>query len=218
MVYRRKRTFRRRPTTKPKRTYRKRRAMPKGGFLKVMRWSSADTTNNCHVSLTGNDAIFSGDAATTFSLSHVAGSGELVSLFDNYRIVKVLYRWVLLRNPDFATGANNKGLYPRIVWRHDFNDQLPINRTQMYQGSNIKEVYFTDSYQKTKWYSLNPASLVQMYESSTTSAYQPRWRQWMDTSDNTAPHYGIKYCWDQLFTGVNVRLEAKIIMECKGIS
>lgn len=198
------------------RTYRRRRMVPQAGFVKLVRWSSA-VSPNCHVSLVGNDTIFSGTAATFFGLNNVNGNGEIVSMFDNYRITKVQYRWVCTRNPDRATSAGNQGLYPRINWTHDFNDSAPISRDLIYQRANMKEAYFTSDRQKTRWYTLKPAMLAVMYESGATSAYSPKWRQWIDTAD-TAPHYGIKYAWDQLFAGVNVNLEAKIFMECKGIS
>lgn len=198
------------------RTYRKRRMGSKPGTIKLVRWSSA-VSPNCHVNLVGNDTIFSGTSATTFGLNNVNGNGEIISMFDNYRITKVQYRWVCTRSPEFATGANNKGIYPRINWTHDFNDQIAISRDLIYQRANMKEAYFTSDRQKSRWYTLKPSILAVMYESSTTSAYSPKWRQWLDTND-TAPHYGIKYAWDQLFAGVNVNLEAKIFMECKGIS
>jgi hypothetical protein len=221
MVYVRKtkRMSKRRPRLVKRRRFNiTKKKFGKTGFFKVMRWSSNDSTNNCHFMLIGNDALPAGDTATTFTLSNVNGSGELVSLFDNYRIVKVLYRWVITRNPDQAVTTTNKGVYPRLVWTHDFNDQIPIARSLMYQRANLKEFYFGDNAQKTRWYSLNPSSLVQMYESSTSTAYQPKWRQWLDTSDNTAPHYGIKMCYSDLYNNINIRLEAKIVIECKGIS
>lgn len=202
---------------KKKRTYRRKRAMPKTGFFKVIRWSSNQTTNT-HLNIVGNDALYSGTAATFFKLADVNGFSELVSLFDNFRIVRILYRWVCNRNPDFATGATTKGIYPRLNWTHDFNDSAPISRDLIYQRANMREAYFTDSYQKTRWYTLKPATLVQMYESGTSTAYTPKWSQWMDTNDSQAPHYGIKYAFDNCFTGISVQLEAKIVIECKGIS
>lgn len=203
-----------------RRTFRKGgKKMGRTGYFKVMRWCNADATNNCAVQIAGSDTVSTDNRAVFFSLSQMAGVGELVSLFDNYRITKVLYRWVITRNPDQSTTATtNKGVYPRLVWRHDFNDSAPIDRNQMYQAANIREVFFGDSYQKTKWYSLSPASLLQMYESSVATAYQPKWKQWMDTADQAAPHYGIKYVYSELFAGVNLRLEAKIVAELKGIS
>jgi len=193
------------------------RSMPIGKF-KILRWSSADGTNNCHVQHTGSDTVPTSDSATVFQLQHVNGFGEITSLFDNYRINRVLYRWVITRNPDLATGAANKGVYPRIVWTHDFNDQIPISRNLIYQRSNMKEFMASDNKLASRWYSIKPSTLVQIYETSTSTSYGPKWRQWMDTSDNNCPHYGIKYSYDNLYAGVNLRLEAKILMECKGVS
>lgn len=189
------------------------------GFFKIVRWSSKEAgSTNVHFTIVGNDTIFSGNSATQFTMFDTNAYTELVSLFDNYRITKVQYRWIITRNPDQATSAGTKGLYPRIVWTHDFNDSTPISRDQIYQRANMKEAYFTDSYQRTRWYTLKPATLAQMYESSTSTAYAPKWMQWLDTNDSQALHYGIKYAWDQLFAGINLRMEAKIFMECKGIS
>lgn len=209
-------TYRKRYARKRRQSFYK--GKKKASQFKILRWSSADATNNCHVQHVGNDTVPSGELATLFSMSHVNGSGELVSLFDNFRVLKVLYRWVLVRNPDQATTATFKGIYPRVVWTHDFNDSAPISRTLIYQRSNLKEFFFGDNMQKSKWYSIKPAVLTQMYESSTATAYQPTWRKWLDTGDNATPHYGIKYSYDNLYAGITIRMEAKILMECKGIS
>lgn len=217
MAYTRKKTFRKKRTTRkrPGGMYR-RRTYAKPGFVKAVRWSS-QVSNNVHVTLTGNDTVYSGTSATVFQLANVNGYSEFISLFDNYRITRVQYRWVCTRDPTQATAAGNKGIYPRINWTHDFNDQIPISKDLIYQRANMKEVYFTSDRQKSRWYTLKPSILAVMYESSTSSSYSPKWLQWIDTSD-TAPHYGIKYAWDNLFAGVNVNLEAKIFLECKGIS
>lgn len=215
-------TFRKKFTRK-RTTFRKKyiRRQPKAasGQIKILRWSSKDATNNCHKVLTGNDALPALDGSEVFTLGDLNGSAEIQSLFDNYRILKVKYRWVCVRDPSTApTTAANKGIYPRIVWKHDFNDQVVINRTQMYQNANIKEMYFTDSYMKTRWYTLNPAVDMTTYVSAVASAYSPKWRQWLDTTYPAVPHYALKYCYSDLYAGMFLRLEAKIIMECKGIS
>lgn len=220
MVYRRKTTLRKkRSTRRPirRRMYRRKKT-PMSGQVKVIRWCNADTTNNCALNIVGSDVLPAQDGTAQFTMAQMAGSSELVNLFDNYRMLKVLYRWVITRNPDQVTTAANKGVYPRLVWRHDFNDGAVITRNQMMQSANIKEAYFGDNYQKTRWYSLNPALLVNAYESATQTAYLPKWRQWMDTNDNAALHYGLKYSFSELYAGCTLRLEAKIIVECKGIS
>lgn len=189
------------------------------GYFKCMRWSSLNSTTNCHAELSGSLALPSGDGATTFALSNVNGSGELVSLFDNFRIVKVQYRWVLLRDPTAGpAGTGQKGIYPRITWTHDFNDSAPITRALVYQRANMKEYFFNETTQASPWFTLNPAITAQVYEGVAATAYTPKWRQWLDTSDNATPHYGIKYNYSELYDGVSIRLEAKILMEFKGIS
>lgn len=203
-----------------KRTYRKKPyySSRKMGFFNAMRWSANDGVNNTHLLVAGNDLVPAGNGATTFALNNVNGSGELVSLFDNYRITRVVYRWVIARTPDWATTNANRGWSVRINWTHDFNDSTPIAQSFIYQRANQHEAFLNVDKMATRWYSLKPAALVQMYESSTSTAYQPKWKQWMDTSDNSAPHYGIKYAWDNLYAGENLRLEAKIYIQCKGIS
>lgn len=213
----------RRPAKRPrftrgiKRMSKKAKPLPVGKF-RVVRWSSLESTNNCHVQIGGNDTVFSGENATVFALSNVNGSAELTNLFDNYRILSVKYRWVCYRNPDTNTNASFKGIYPRVVWTHDFNDAQPIQRALIYQRSNIREWFATPDRSTSQWYTLKPAALIQLYESTTSTAYGPKWKQWMDTADTTAPHYGIKYSYDQLFSGNVLRLEAKIEFEFKGVS
>lgn len=221
MVYVRKRRATR--ATPKKRVYRRRRfnttrkQSGRSGFLRMVRWSSKDSTQNCHFYINGNDTLPDGTGTTTFAYSDVAGYTEMQNLFDNYRITRVLYRWVIGRNPDWATTATNRGWSTRIVWRHDFNDAAVITQAQLYQGANLREVFLNSDKLQSRWYSIKPASLNQMYESAVASAYSPKWRQWMDTNDFTT-HYGIKYAYGNLYAGLNLRMECKIVMEFKGIS
>lgn len=216
LTYKRRRPSKKRPVYRKRRYMRKKRSLGQKSF-KVMRWSSVDPSN-CHFSIAGSDVVPLIENTAQFALNNVNGFGELVSLFDNYRILKVLYRWVITRNPDQVTTTANKGIYPRVVWTHDFNDASIINRNAIYQRSSMKEFYFGDNKQVTPWYTLNPASLSTMYESAATFAYQPQWRRWMDTNDSSAPHYGIKYSVDNLYLGMGIRMEAKVCIECKGVS
>lgn len=186
--------------------------------FKIMRWSNLDGTNQCHFQIAGNDTIPSVQGTTTFALSNTNGYGELQSLFDNYRITKILYRWVAVRDNDTVTTTANQGLYPRICWVHDFNDSTSISRAQMYQHSGMREVYMTSEYQRTKWYTLKPSVQQRLYESSTSDSFTAKWLQWIDTSEPSCPHYGIKYHIDQNYTGNIIRFESKVFLECKGIS
>jgi len=220
MVYVRKRRTTKRTTKR--RVYKrkfntKRSQYGRGGFLNMVRWSSKDATGNCHVTYSGVDLVPDNIAATTFAYSDVTGYGEMQSLFDNYRINKILYRWVLNRTPDWSTTNGNRGWSVRVFWRHDFNDSTPIAQNLLFQGGNLREVYLNTDRLQTKWYTLRPSTLSTMYEGATATAYSPKWRQWMDTNDFTT-HYGIKLGYNNLYAGLQLRLECKYVMEFKGIS
>lgn len=217
MVYRRKPRQRRRRTTRARRILRKPRRTVAGGQLRMVRWSSY-VAPNVHLNLVGNDTVPSGTGVAGFALNNVNAFNEIVNLFDNYRITKVLYRWVILRDPEQATTTANKGLFPRINWTHDFNDSTIISRDAIYQRSNMREAWFSESNMKSRWFTLKPAVVATIYESTIANAYAPKWKQWLDTSDNATPHFGIKYAYDSLYLGVNLVMEAKIFIEAKGIS
>lgn len=194
------------------------RKQQQGGYLRVMRWSSRDATNSCHILLQGSDAAPDQTGTTTFQLADTAASAELTALFDNYKITKVLYRWVVTRNPDWNSTTANRGWSIRVAWAHDFNDQIVISQAQLFQRAGLKEVYLNSDRLQSKWFSIRPAVLVQQYESAVATSYGPKWSQWIDTAETATPHYGIKYAYQNLYAGTNLRLEAKVYMECKGIS
>jgi len=186
------------------------------GFCKILRWSSKDTGNNCHVQYVGNDSNNSSDFSNTFTITDAANSSELSNLFDTYRLTYIKYRWVATRSTDWATTTTLRGYDIRITWCHDFNDSSTISRLALMQRSNLRECYLNQNKMQSKWYSLKPAVLTQMYESTTTSAYAPKWKQWLDTND-PAPHYSIKGTYSELNSGLALRLEAKLYFQFKGV-
>lgn len=214
----RKKTYRKKRVYKKRKFNMTRKKFGRIGYFKLMRWNANDSTQNCYVMLQGNDTVPDGTGTCTFALSQIPAYSELVNLFDNYRMVGVSYRWVVTRSTDWATTNANRGWSVRINWTHDFNDSTTISQSQIYQRANQREVYLNNDKLSTRWFSLKPAALIQMFESISSTAYQPKWKQWFDTADVTAPHYGIKYAYQNLYAGINLRLEAKCYYEFKGIS
>lgn len=220
------RRTRKRTTKATRRVYRKRRfnitrkKTGKSGYLKLVRLSNKDTTKNVHYTITGNNLVPSNYFALTFALDDVNGVGEIKSLFDNYRITRILYRFCMERDITAlgAAGSTGVGNYPRINWVHDFNDSTAITRQQMMQHAAMREFWFTSDRQHTKWYSLKCSSLTQLYESPSATAYKPTWGAWVDTNDSAMPHYGLKIAYDNLYTSNNIYVECKYVIECKGIS
>lgn len=195
----------------------RRKSAPKSGFLKTIRWSAKDTANNVHVQYVGNDTNNSADFSLQFALTDAANSSELTSLFDNYRITRVMYRWVATRSTDWSSTTTLRGYDIRITWCHDFNSSSTISRLTQMQRANVREAYLNQNRMQTRWYSLKPATLTQSYEGVATTAYSPKWGQWFDTNDPT-PNYGILGTYSELNSGLAIRLEAKLVMEFKGVS
>lgn len=194
----------------------KRRRPRYSGYLKTVRFSTRDGTNNCHFQINGSTA---GTAvlSTTFNLGDTAATTDFTALFDSYRITRVMYRWVMRRDPNQTT--TNPQTFPRIQWVHDFNDQVIGTIGELRQYANLREVFFSENYLKTKWYSLRPATLSLTYESALANRTGPTWRQWLDTRNSGAvPYYGIKYAFDGAFANMVIQLEAKYVMEFKGVS
>lgn len=220
MVYVRR--SKKRMSSKRRSTYRRRRFARKKPyqtkFVRVTRWSNLDNANACHLTISGS-ASGNSIGTTNFKLNDLPNNNELVAMFDNYTIRRVLYRFVLLRDPSaYQTTAGTQGIFPRITWVHDFNDSNPQNRNILMQYPKMKEFFFSDNKQKTPWFSIKPASLAVMFETSALTAYKPTWGSYVDTLDTQMTHYGIKYAYNSLHEGNTIIMEAKYIVDLKGIS
>lgn len=56
-----------------------------------------------------------------------------------------------------------------------------------------------------------------MYEGAVTTAYNPRWKVWLDTNDPATPHFALKYAIENLPTGYTVRVEHMFYFSCKNV-
>lgn len=167
------------------------------------------------LTLAGNDTLPTGSGAITFNLSDLPNSGEFTSLFDQYKITGIKYRWVLKRNPDHANTATYKGLYPRVAWVHDHDSaQTSATLTELQQYNRMSEIYFGDSRMNSRWNYLKPAVANSVYN-GVYNGYSALWRRWLDCGYPATPFYGIRYYYDGLYAGVTVELECKYFLQFK---
>jgi len=216
MVATRKRTIRRKRRTTTRRRFnisRPRTALRQTARSQVFalkRFVSGKVAQN------GNDAVPSLGRGVDFQLVDVPAYTELSSLFDQYKITGVAYRFVISRDP-MATNVTTK-LYPRLTWVHDYDDaSAPSSFNEIAQYPNCKEHWFSETRQHTKWHFIKPAKSQVMYESATLSGYQPTWKGFVDMASNIMPHYGIKMWWDYLQTGVTLYMQCKYYVVCKNV-
>lgn len=202
-----------------KSSFSKKRRMTRMKSTRVMyltRESNLDTTNLCHFVYTGTSTGVLTPASHTFMLDNIVGAGEAKSLFDNYKLVKCAYRFVLARDGDYTTV--NPGSYVRIWKCHDYNSQTTLSRQNIMQYANAKEITMKGDQDKTRWFYIKPAVLQLFYKTGVASATGPVWNKWIDTAQGDVPHYALHTAIDNLYTGGTLRLEAKITLAFNGIS
>lgn len=171
------------------------------------------------VTLVGNDTVPGVLGGTQFSLSDLPNVSEFTSLFDQYRLTGVAYRWVVNKDPMFSTtGTAATRLYPRICWVHDYDDSnTPSGLNDLYQYPRMKEFYFSEARPQTKWYFIRPAKANVGYEGTTNSWYSPDWKSYVDMASTGVPHYGLKYGTEGQFAGINIILQCYYYFICKNV-
>lgn len=157
--------------------------------------------------------------AISFSLGDVPGGSEFVSMFDQYKIIGIRYRWVATRTA--AGNSGNVNTYPRVGWVHDYTDgSAPTTFSELQQYEKFKENYFTDAKPVSKWYWLTPAVLPTIGPETlgVSSGLQPKFRQWIRTENPSVGHYGIKYRVADNYLDMRVRMECYYYCTFKNVN
>lgn len=140
--------------------------------------------------------------ADKFTLNEVVNSGELISLYDQYKITCVVVKFQLLTNPDIhvppggnaSTANNNPMFYPRLWYYRDYDDENTLTLQQMREIGKAKFKVLRPN--TTISVKLKPAVAMQVYRTAVTTGYAPMWPKRLDCAANDIPHYGLKYVLD----------------------
>jgi hypothetical protein len=107
---------------------------------------------------------------------------------------------------------------PVLYFKVDHNDINSDTLATMKESMRTKEHQFTNS-RPNFTITLKPAIQAEAYKTALTTAYRPRWGQWLSTSDDTVPHYGLKvYAVAGLANNANmgsIEVTTKIYFSCK---
>lgn len=129
--------------------------------------------------------------ALTFQLSDLPNYTEFTNLYDQYSVrgikLSLIPRFSQVSNVS-ATLGNNES--PQIFSAIDFDDSSPPNSANdlvQYQNCKITRGHKVHA---RYW---KPSSLNAMYRSATSTGYNVRKGQWIDTSQADVPHYGFKF-------------------------
>lgn len=167
----------------------------------------------------GSDILSASTSSVTFKLNDLINSTEFTSLFDQYMITGIQYRFRIQRDPSVnsSTGAVNQGVFPRVFWVHDHDDSsAPATQSDLYQYPKMREMQFTANRDTTKWFYLKPAVATQIY-GPVNVGYNAKWRTWLDCGYPGTPHYGIKLAYNNLYSGVQLYMDCKFILKFKSV-
>lgn len=118
----------------------------------------------------------------------IAGSAEFTALFDQYRINKVVLKFIPLANSSEVAGQATTLFYSAL----DFNDDTPVaSEAEIVEYSSCKITQGL-RYHTRVW---TPTTLDMLTDDTGATTYigNPKIKQWISTSAPSVPHYGLKY-------------------------
>lgn len=137
----------------------------------------------------------------SFTLSQCLQVGSYAALFEMYKINKVIveFRYKGAVKPAYTTidgtGTQNNEIVneinPILYFKVDHNDITADSLATMKQSMRTREHQISNS-SPNFTITLKPAIQAEAYKTALTSAYRPKWGQWLSMNDDTVPHYGLK--------------------------
>jgi hypothetical protein len=169
-----------------------------------------------------------------FSLSDMPGVAEFEALYDRYMLTAVVVRFRIVNNPDSVVALNNNGdnpltttrwgstnWFPRLFYCPDYDDNNAETLSALRERAKTKmKVLKPNSYFKAV---IKPACTVQTYYTTVSAGYAPKWKQWIDMSQSSVPHYGLKWVLDCSGVDPNdtypfkLEIEKQYYFKCKDV-
>lgn len=139
--------------------------------------------------------------------------GDFTTLYDQYKIDKVVYKVYLKVDPSAQTAATAS--FPRLYWYRDFDDTgAPSNLNEIRERANAKVAVMNPNRPVT--IVTRPNLLNTLYSSAVVSNYEPVWGKWVDMSLTTTQYYALKFAIDDLTnTNYKVEIESIYYFQCR---
>jgi len=172
--------------------------------------------------VTTNSSQFGG--SLQFMLSHLANVSEIVNLYDNYRIKKVVVQVIpSFNSSDLAQVAGGTHGIPCMHYAVDSDDAtVPANRTAIMENSYCRTVRLDGPFNIV----IVPRAQNVIATSGGGSAaggMLPS-NTWLDTASQNVPHYGLKFWIDELVqvsadssSRPFVKFSVTYYLECKNV-
>lgn len=131
----------------------------------------------------------------SFSLNNVVGNGDFTTLFDRYKIVAVKYKIMFQCN---TAAVNGSQVLPILHYVKDEDDvTIPTSLSSINQKALCK-VRVMGATTMISYY-IKPKVAKAVYQSALLTAYSVDKAPYINSSYNSAPHYGIKAWMNQVY-------------------
>ena len=135
----------------------------------------------------------------TFSLNDIRQVSNYSGIFEYYKIDKIVVTF-RYKTGGLAPALNPNGtslgsvaneINPMLIFKVDHNDVTADTIAEMKNSMRTKKKVLTNDKPEFS-ITLKPALQEEIYKSAVTTAYAPKWGQWLPMADVTAPHFGLK--------------------------
>lgn len=154
-------------------------------------------------------------AGYSFNLTQLPNFAEFTSLFDAYRINKIVVKFVPNHNSS-DVGALGQAI-PNFHSVLDYNDATaPLTLNQMYEYANWK-MSRGIAIHKRIW---RPTTLDSVDTGAgAVSSANPQWRQWINTGNANVNHYGLKIGIEQSVALLDIQWTpyVSVYLSCKSV-
>lgn len=135
----------------------------------------------------------------TFSLNDIRQVSNYSGIFEYYRIDKIVVTF-RYKTAGVAAALNPNGtslasltneINPLLIFKVDHNDVTADTISELKDSMRTRKKVLTNDKPEFS-ITLKPALQEEIYKSAVTTAYAPKWGQWLPMADVTAPHFGLK--------------------------
>lgn len=199
--------MRRRPAKRTR--FMRKRRIPRGVRNQVHHFMRRNTTS---VSYPGA-AIYRNSIGMT--LDYLPNYTEFTNLYDLFRLNFVVATF----RPRFDISAQTptNAIYPRLYWARDQTDENPpATLAELQQYQRCKMAVITPV--KGVTIKFKPNVVDNVYGSTLTTSWSPKFKQWIESAQHQTRHYGVKYVIDMWSSAItNIDIEYKVYFSCKSV-
>lgn len=132
--------------------------------------------------------------AFTLQLSQIPTRSDFTSLFEEYKITKIVLEFMPRQGFQYA-GNVDHGIFH--IW-NDYDDSTPGDQDVYNQKQDVKHYNISCNSRSKFTHTLFPRVQTPVYRTGVNFGYIPRKSPWINTENDDVTHYGVKWHWNNV--------------------